>query len=54
MIRHEMAFFNPAFLLQGQFAEDLSEMPSQFPVQRLPAALGNEHNMIFALPLGVA
>jgi len=28
MIWHEMAFLNPAFLLQGQFAEDLSEMSS--------------------------
>jgi len=54
MIRHEMAFFDAAFLLQCQLAEHLSEMPSQFPIQRLPAALGNEHNMIFALPLAVA
>src|ERR1700730_19464114 len=54
VIRHEMAFFNLAFLLQRQLAEDLAEMPSQFPVKRLSAALGNEHNMIFALPLAVA
>src|SRR6202521_3443596 len=46
VIRHEMAFFNLAFLLQRQLAEDLAEMPSQFPVKRLSAALGNEHNMI--------
>src|SRR6202521_6218245 len=54
VIRHEMAFFNLAFLLQRQLAEDLAAMPSQFPVKRLSAALGNEHNMIFALPLAVA
>src|SRR6202790_220925 len=54
VIRHQMAFFNLAFLLQRQLAEDLAEMPSQFPVKRLSAALGNEHNMIFALPLAVA
>ena len=43
MTRHEMAFLNPAFLLEGQFAEYLPKMPSKFHVERLYAALGNEH-----------
>src|ERR1700686_2761357 len=54
VIRHEMAFFDSTFLLHGQLAEDLSEMLSQFPIKRLSAALGNEHHMVFALPLRVA
>jgi hypothetical protein len=51
MTRHEIAFLNPAFLLEGQFAEYLPKMPSKFHVERLSAALGNEHHMIFALPI---
>ena len=54
LIRHEMAFFDRAFLLQRQLGEDIAEMRSQLPVQGLAAALGNKHNMIFALPLAVA
>jgi hypothetical protein len=49
-----MAFFDSAFLLQCKLAEDLAEMRSQLPVQGLSPALGNEHNVIFALPLAVA
>ena len=44
VIRHQMTFLDSAFLLQRQLTEHLAEMPSQFPVKRLPAALGNEHN----------
>src|SRR5258705_8497774 len=54
VIQHEMAFFDSAFLLQRQLAEDIAEMRSQLPVQGLSPALGNEHNVIFALPLAVA
>jgi hypothetical protein len=54
VIRHEMAFFDLAFLLQRQIAEDIAEMRSQLPVEGPTPALGNEHNMIFALPLAVA
>jgi hypothetical protein len=36
--------------LQRQYAEGLSEMPSQLPVKRLPTVFGNEHNMIFDPP----
>jgi hypothetical protein len=35
-------------------AENFAKMWLQFPVQRLPTTLGNEHNMIFAVPLTVA
>jgi hypothetical protein len=54
VIRHEMALFDPAFFFQRRIAEDLAEMRSQLRVQRLSPALGNEHHMIFALPLTVA
>jgi hypothetical protein len=33
MIRHEVTFFDPALLLQGQLAEHLSEMLPQFPIK---------------------
>ena len=45
----QMTFFDPAFLLLCQLAKHIPEVPPQLPVKRLPAALGNEHNMIFAL-----
>jgi hypothetical protein len=51
VIRHQVTFFDPAFFLLRQLAKHLPEVPSQLPVKCLPAALGNEHNMIFALPL---
>src|SRR5258705_7433611 len=54
VIQHKMAFFDSAFLLQRQLAEDIAKMRSQLPVQGLSPALGNEHNVIFALPLAVA
>ena len=54
VIRHQMTFFDPAFLLLCQLAKYIPEVPPQLPVKRLPAALGNEHNMIFAVPLAVA
>src|SRR5437588_1443862 len=47
----QMTFFDPAFLLLCQLAKHIPEVPPQLPVKRLPAALGNEHNMIFALYL---
>jgi hypothetical protein len=37
-----------------QLAKYIAEVPPQLPVKRLPAALGNEHNMISALPLAAA
>jgi hypothetical protein len=54
IIQHEVTFFDPALLLQGQLAEHISEMLPQFPIKYLPAVLGNEHNVVFALPFRVA
>ena len=52
MIRHEMTFLDAALLLYGQLAEHLAQVTSQLHIQRLPAALGNEHHLVFAVPLG--
>jgi hypothetical protein len=49
VVGHQMPFLDSALLLQRQFAKYFSEMLPQFLVERLSAALGNEHDMIFAL-----
>jgi len=49
-----MTLLDPAFLLLGQLSEHIPQMPSLLCIQRLPATLGNEYDVIFALPLGVA
>ena len=54
MVRHQVTFFDPAFLLQCQFAEHVPKMFPQLPVKHLPAVLGNENDVIFTLPLAVA
>jgi hypothetical protein len=50
VIRHEVTLFDSAFLLPSQPVEHLSQMRLQFPVKRLPAVLGNECDVIFAVP----
>src|SRR6516162_11697975 len=54
VIRHEVTLFDLAFLLQRQLAKHLPEVLPQFSVEHLPAGLANEHDMVFALPLGGA
>ena len=54
VIGHQMPFLDPALLLLRQLAKHLPKMPPQLPVQRLPAALRDEHHVVFALPLRVA
>jgi hypothetical protein len=41
-----------AYLL-SQFSEYLPQVPSQLCIRRLPAVLGNEHDVVFALPFAV-
>src|SRR5665213_618880 len=53
MIGHQMPFLDRAFLLLGQSAEHLPQVAAQLRIQRLPAAFGNEHDMVFALPFAV-
>src|SRR6516165_2806516 len=52
VIRHEVTLFDPAFLLQRQLG--IPEVLPQFSVEHLSAVLGNEHHVVFALPLGGA
>ena len=54
VIRHEVTLFDPAFLLQRQLAKHIPQVLPQFSAERLPAVRGNEHHVVFALPLGVA
>jgi hypothetical protein len=44
-----MPLLDPALLLLSQLAEDLAKILAQLHIQRLPAALGNEYNVVFAL-----
>ena len=49
-----MPFLDPALLLYCQAPEHLSEVLAQLPIQRLPAVLRDEDDVVFALPLRVA
>lgn len=53
VIRHQVPFLNPAFLLQRQLAKYLSKVLPQLPVQRLSPTLRNEYHVVFALPFRV-
>jgi len=45
-----MPFLDLRLLLRRELTEDFPEMPPQFLIQHLTAALWNKHNMIFAVP----
>jgi hypothetical protein len=53
VIRLQMALLDPAFLLRSQLVKDFPKVLSYMPKQHLPAALWNEDDVVFALPLGV-
>jgi hypothetical protein len=53
VVRHQVAFQNPALLLLGQTAENLSQVLPQPFIQRSAAAFGNEGYVAFALPYRV-
>ena len=50
VVRHQMAFFNPALLLLGEAPEYLAQMLPKLLVQRFATAFGNENHVVFALP----
>jgi hypothetical protein len=54
MVGHQMPLLDSALLLHCQSTEDFPEMLPQLAIQRLSAALGNEHHMVFAVPFAVA
>ena len=45
-----MPFLDPALLLLGKLAEHFAQILPQLPVQRLPPALRDEDDVVFALP----
>ena len=53
VIRHQVPFLYPAFLLLRQLAKHLSKVLPQLHVQRLSPALRNEYHVVFALPFRV-
>src|ERR1700742_529970 len=54
VVSHHVPFFDRRLLLRCQFPEYLPKMLPQLPVQHFPTTLGDEHDMIFALPRRVA
>jgi hypothetical protein len=50
---HQMLLLDPALLLLSQLAEYLPGVLAQLHVKRLPAALWNENDVVFTVPLGV-
>jgi len=51
MVRHQMSFQNPTFLLSRQFMEDRSKLLSDLPENNLSAPLGDKNHVILAIPL---
>jgi hypothetical protein len=49
-----MPLLDPALLLLGQLMKQLSQIPPDLLVEHLPAALRDEHHVVFALPLRMA
>src|SRR4029077_15101108 len=50
MVRQQVPFHNLALFLPGQSVENLSQLPTRLSKQHLAPSLGNEHNMVFAVP----
>ena len=50
VVRHQMSIQNPALFLPGQSVEDFSQVSARLSKQHLAPSLGNEHDMVFAVP----
>src|SRR4029453_14794972 len=50
MVREQGPFDNPTFFLPGKVVKNLSEHCPELSVDRLATILGDEHNMLLALP----
>ena len=53
MIDHQMPFLDPAFFLRRESLENFPKVLAQLAVKRLPAAFGNKHDVVFAVPFRV-
>ena len=54
VVGHEMPLLDAALLLLRKLSEHGTKVASQGPVERLPAALGDENHVVLAFPLRVA
>jgi hypothetical protein len=50
MVRHQVSLQNLALFLPGQCVEDFSQLPTRLSKQHLAPSLGDEHDMVFAVP----
>src|SRR2546422_5897751 len=50
MIRHQVAFNDPAFLLTCQLMEDGPQGFTNVAIHSLPAPLGDKHDVVLAIP----
>ena len=53
MIRHDVPFYDFALFLFGERVEDLTKGSSDFPIEYLSAAFGNEDDVVGAIPAGM-
>jgi hypothetical protein len=53
MVRPQMAFLDPAFLLPSQASEHFAQVLPQLPIRRLSAAPRDEKHVVIAFPLRV-
>ena len=54
VVRHQMTFFNTAFLLRCKLVEYFTQVLAQFIIKHLATTFRNENNMIFAFPFRMA
>ena len=50
VVRHQVSFHDLALMLSRQIVEDCPEVFAQVPINHLPAELGDEDYVVFALP----
>ena len=54
MIRHQVSLFNVTLFLLRQGPKPLPQMPPQLRVEHFAAIFQDEHDMLLAIPLGMA
>jgi hypothetical protein len=53
VIRHQVSFFDLAFLAPGELVKYSAQVPPDLPKEQLLAVLWREHDMVLALPCRV-
>jgi hypothetical protein len=54
MVKHQVYFFDLAFLPPGKLVKYSAQVPPDLPKQQLLAVLRSEHDMVLALPCRMA